>query len=97
MNQISENATHEVAKVLIGNKSDMINERKVSYEQGKQLAENYGIPFFESSAKEAINVEETFVSLGKSIKENLEKGSPMGGGGGSLRNSDKKVDDKKSC
>jgi Ras-related protein Rab-3C len=37
----------------------MEDERVISYERGKQLAEQLGIEFFETSAKENINVKVT--------------------------------------
>jgi Ras-related protein Rab-3C len=42
--------------ILVGNKCDMEDERVISYERGKQLAEQLGIEFFETSAKENVNV-----------------------------------------
>ena len=42
--------------ILVGNKSDMEDERVISYERGKQLADSLGLQFFETSAKENINV-----------------------------------------
>lgn len=44
-------------KILIGNKCDMDGEREVSTEEGAQLAAEYGIQFFETSAKNDTNVE----------------------------------------
>ena len=40
----------------MGNKTDLESERKVSYDDGKRLAENFGISFFEVSAKSGENV-----------------------------------------
>lgn len=42
--------------ILVGNKCDMEDERVISFERGKQLSEQLGIEFFETSAKENINV-----------------------------------------
>lgn len=42
--------------ILVGNKSDMNEERVVSLERGRQLADQLGVEFFETSAKENINV-----------------------------------------
>lgn len=42
--------------ILVGNKCDMEDERVISFERGKQLAEQLGIEFFETSAKENIHV-----------------------------------------
>merc|ERR1711931_73835 len=49
--------------VLVGNKCDMEEERVVSTERGKQLADQLGLEFFETSAKENINVKAVFERL----------------------------------
>ena len=59
MSQIKTHASHEVQMILVANKSDM-PDRAVSTEQGQELASKYGIPFFETSAKEDINVNDAF-------------------------------------
>ena len=38
-------------------------------EQGEHLAESYGVPFFEVSAKNGAGVHEAFLHLGKTILE----------------------------
>ena len=53
--------------VLVGNKNDLENERKVSYEKGEEFAKNHGIKFFECSAKTKTNVEEAFNCLTNDI------------------------------
>ena len=50
--------------VLVGNKCDMEDERVISFERGKQLADSLGLEFFETSAKENVNVR---VSLTKAL------------------------------
>lgn len=53
---------HLALQILIGNKSDMADERRaVPYARAKALADEYGIAFFETSAKDNINVEEVGV------------------------------------
>lgn len=42
--------------ILVGNKCDMEDERVISFERGKQLADQLGVEFFETSAKENVNV-----------------------------------------
>lgn len=49
--------------ILVGNKSDMESERVVTYDRGKQLADQLGLEFFETSAKENINVKSVFERL----------------------------------
>lgn len=41
----------DVFKILVGNKSDMVNERKVSFEEGSQYADEIQAKFIETSAK----------------------------------------------
>ena len=61
--------------VLIGNKSDLPDtEREVTYEMGKQLADEWNVPFVEQSAKTGENVQETFELLVREVfdpKEHL--------------------------
>ncbi|XP_023331649.1 ras-related protein Rab-3 isoform X2 [Eurytemora carolleeae] len=49
--------------ILVGNKCDMEDERVISYERGKHLADSLGLEFFETSAKENINVRAVFERL----------------------------------
>jgi len=59
-----------VSKILIGNKCDLISEKKVSYEEIDKLCLIYNLNYIETSAKENINVELTFNELGKEIEKN---------------------------
>ena len=52
--------------ILIGNKNDLKDQREVSEEEGLEAAEKYETKYFETSAKNGINVE-------KSIDELLNK------------------------
>ena len=56
MRQIKTHAAQNVIKVLIANKCDSTTDRQVSYEEGKKLAESFGVDFFEVSAKNNINI-----------------------------------------
>ncbi|XP_059078849.1 ras-related protein Rab-3-like isoform X3 [Tigriopus californicus] len=49
--------------ILVGNKCDMEDERVISFERGKQLADSLGLEFYETSAKENINVRAVFERL----------------------------------
>uniref|UniRef100_A0A8C6XRY0 small monomeric GTPase n=2 Tax=Elapinae TaxID=42168 RepID=A0A8C6XRY0_NAJNA len=49
--------------ILVGNKCDMEEERVISADRGKHLAEQLGFEFFETSAKDNINVKQTFERL----------------------------------
>ena len=63
VNQIREEASPNVVIYIAGNKIDMEDERKVEKESGEQLAEELGFPFAETSAKNGININETFEDL----------------------------------
>ncbi len=56
---MSYRAGKEAPLVLVGNKSD-IEDRKVTKEEGAQLAKQYNAEFMETSAKKDINVKEVF-------------------------------------
>lgn len=60
--------------ILVGNKCDMEDERVISFERGKQLADQLGVEFFETSAKENINVK---VSAGQFRGENSSTWNPL--------------------
>ncbi|CAG0904425.1 unnamed protein product, partial [Darwinula stevensoni] len=49
--------------ILVGNKCDMEEQRLVSAEKGKRLADQLGVEFFETSAKENVNVKSVFERL----------------------------------
>ena len=53
--------------VLIGNKVDLEEDRVVSRKEGEELAKRHQIPFFETSAKTPVNVEEMFQALGSLV------------------------------
>lgn len=57
--------------ILAGNKIDL-EKREVTTEEGEKLAKDYGIPFFEISNKEGINVTESCLALANKIVEQRE-------------------------
>ncbi len=63
VNQIREEASSNVIIYIAGNKVDMEDERKVDRDDGEKLAEELGFPFVETSAKNGININETFEDL----------------------------------
>jgi hypothetical protein len=69
---IEQHASEGVNKILIGNKSDWTDKKAVTEEQGRALAEEFGIKFMETSAKVNEGVEEAFFTLARSASS-----SPM--------------------
>ena len=53
----------KISIIIVGNKCDLENERKVSKEQGEEKAKNLKCAFFETSALSDINIDEIFEEL----------------------------------
>lgn len=101
---IEQHATEGVTKMLVGNKCDMIDKRTVDPERGQALANEYGIPFLETSAKNNTNVEEAFIRLARGIKARLidsqptmATASPLSVNGVKLQGSSVQDSSKKTC
>ena len=67
------NSPKSVCMILFGNKSDLSENRQVTTEEGEEFAIRYGIKFFETSAKDGVNIEETFNETIKFIDNRIEK------------------------
>jgi GTPase KRas protein len=59
--------------ILVGNKIDLENKRKVSKDEAQKLAENWGIEYIETSAKNNINCSEPFQRLAEIIWDGNHK------------------------
>ncbi|XP_074116068.1 ras-related protein Rab-37 isoform X3 [Cotesia typhae] len=68
LGEIREYAQNDVVIMLLGNKSDCGNERVIKIEDGKRLADEYQVPFMETSAKTGLNVELAFLAIAKQLK-----------------------------
>jgi len=72
LQEINRYASENVQKVLVGNKCDLVSERKVSYEDAKELADELGVTFLETSAKNATNVDVAFENMAKAIRDKTD-------------------------
>lgn len=61
-------AGEDIPLVLVGNKFDLQPQRKVSLEEGKALARQFGCPFYETSAALRHYVDEAFHTLVREIR-----------------------------
>lgn len=72
---VSKFAKQNVVKILVGNKIDLEDERKISTEMGKQLGQKYNIKFYEISALKLTNLKEMFNEIAEDyIKLEEQKG-----------------------
>ena len=69
---IKEIKQNDFPIILIGNKCDLESERKIPKEEGEKEARNSGFPFFETSCKENVNIDETINAIVSMITD--EKG-----------------------
>jgi len=67
LRNIEEHASEDVEKMLLGNKCDMEEKRVISKDKGEQIASEHGIKFYETSAKNNINIETAFLALATDI------------------------------
>merc|ERR1712200_262931 len=54
----------------VGNKSDLGENRQVPYEDAEEMANNLGITGFETSAKDATNVDQAFYHIANQAIQN---------------------------
>jgi Ras-related protein Rab-1A len=79
LKEVNRYAAEGTVKLLVGNKSDRTADRVVTEEQAKEFADELGIPFIETSAKSAKNVEEAFLTMaGELIRQRAARGGADG-------------------
>ena len=62
MAQFNNNAKEDVVKILVATKIDK-DVKEVTTKMGQDIANKYNIPFYETSAKDNINVNEVFMEI----------------------------------
>ena len=63
LESIYEHADSNVAKILVGNKVDLKDERKTSQEDAREIAKQHNMNYYDASAKENININELMEDL----------------------------------
>ena len=101
LKEITNNAPEDTKKILIGTKCDLTN-REVSTEEGQNLASENKMQFFETSAKNDINVKETFEAIALEIMQIQENNESQSRNSlvidrETAKESEKKNQQKKKC
>ena len=85
MRDIEEETRSGVNKILSGNKCDVSEEKRaITKARGQALADEFGIPFFETSAKASVNVEDAFMTIAGDIKTRLTRLTRLTGSKGAI-------------
>eukprot|EP00350_Pseudokeronopsis_sp_OXSARD2_P004800 CAMPEP_0170555318 /NCGR_PEP_ID=MMETSP0211-20121228/13223_1 /TAXON_ID=311385 /ORGANISM="Pseudokeronopsis sp., Strain OXSARD2" /LENGTH=208 /DNA_ID=CAMNT_0010865091 /DNA_START=57 /DNA_END=683 /DNA_ORIENTATION=+ len=71
MGEVEKHASDNISRILVGNKSDLDEQRQVTTDEGKECAEHYNVRFLETSAKDCKNVEEAFTIMTREIKSRV--------------------------
>ncbi|PON90901.1 Small GTP-binding domain containing protein [Trema orientale] len=85
LEELRSHADKNIVIILIGNKTDLENQRAVPTEDAKEFAQKEGLFFLETSALESTNVENAFLTVLTEIfnivnKKNLAAGENQGNG-----------------
>jgi len=72
LSEVDRYANENTSKLLIGNKADLVDEKQVAEDVALKFAEKLGIPFLETSAKTATNVDAAFLTMAKELIKNRE-------------------------
>lgn len=63
----------EVVVMLVGNKTDLSEEREVTFEEGKEFAESQSLLFMETSARLNHQVTEVFSAIARELLQRAER------------------------
>jgi len=58
--------------IIVGNKNDLNGNRVVSESDAKEVADLYGVPYFETSGKNGDGVDDAFYYVARKAKEDAE-------------------------
>ena len=73
LNQIREHGNPDIKIILVGNKNDLEDKRKITSDEGKKFSKDFGLNnFFETSAKSGCNAQKVFFEAANILyEENL--------------------------
>ncbi|XP_031160385.1 ras-related protein ORAB-1-like [Sander lucioperca] len=71
LDEIDRYACENVSRLLVGNKCDLVSKKVVDASTAQDLASSLKIPFLETSAKSADNVERAFLTMAAEIHKRV--------------------------
>jgi len=71
LGEIDRYACESVNKLLVGNKTDLVQSRVVERPAAEELAHTLGIPYIETSAKNSTGVNDAFMMIARAIKDRI--------------------------
>lgn len=71
LEEIGEHVSDSVRRILIANKSDLVDERVVDEAEARTFARRAGMQYVETSAKSSSNVTEAFMNMTQAIFESI--------------------------
>jgi Ras-related protein Rab-1A len=84
LSEVNRHASESTIKVLVGNKADLVDKKVVPTEKAQRFAENLGISFLETSAKNSTNVETAFLTMAQELIDAKASSPDDKQGGGSM-------------
>jgi len=97
LSEVDRYANENTSKLLVGNKADLIEEKQVPEDTAQRFAEKLSIPFLETSAKTATNVDAAFLTMAKELIKTREKQDAAGVSKGKVVLKPMKTPQKKKC
>jgi Ras-related protein Rab-1A len=95
--EVNRHASENTIKLLVGNKADLVSQKAVTEEQAHQFADKLGIPFLETSAKNATNVEAAFLTMARELIKAREADSSSANSSGPTVNLKDTIASGKKC
>jgi len=97
LSEVDRYANENTSKLLVGNKADLIEEKQVPEDTAQRFAEKLSIPFLETSAKTATNVDAAFLTMAKELIKTREKQNTEGTTREKVKLKPVKANNKKKC
>jgi len=97
LSEVDRYANENTSKLLVGNKADLIEEKQVPEDTAQRFAEKLSIPFLETSAKTATNVDAAFLTMAKELIKTREKQNNEGPSNQKVKMTPVKPNKNKKC